>query len=189
MLIRVAADRWQPPGPAGIAANSPTVTFVMRILDHHGPPTERNASDAPGRARLCRGDKGQCPAVSLAGYARDDDPPGWPTAPTPLRSLPRVGISHSFLTDWSDGTGLWHAGRTPGRTLTCGYGLGRTVRTLSIDLGSKGHNGAVQPHEEGCFNEDAATAAARSAFEGFLQLAADFVGRGVHRALHDFGGT
>ena len=34
-------------------------------------------------------------------------------APTPLRSLPRAGISHSFLTDWPDGTGLWHLCRTP----------------------------------------------------------------------------
>ncbi len=34
-----------------------------------------------------------------------------------------------------------------------------------------------------------ATAAARLAFERFLQLAGDFVGRGLHRALHDFGGT
>ncbi len=34
-----------------------------------------------------------------------------------------------------------------------------------------------------------ATAAAPSAFKRFLQLAADFVGGGVHRALRDFGGT
>jgi len=34
-----------------------------------------------------------------------------------------------------------------------------------------------------------ATAAAPSAFKRFLQLAADFVGRGVHRALRDLGGT
>ena len=32
------------------------------------------------------------------------------------------------------------------------------------------------------------TAAARSALERFLQLAGDFVGRGLHGALHDFGG-
>jgi len=34
-----------------------------------------------------------------------------------------------------------------------------------------------------------ATAAAQSAFERFLQLPRDFVGRGLNRALHDFGGT
>ena len=34
-----------------------------------------------------------------------------------------------------------------------------------------------------------ATAAARSAFERFLQLAGESVGRGLHRALHDFDGT
>ncbi len=34
-----------------------------------------------------------------------------------------------------------------------------------------------------------AAAAASSAFERFLQLAGDLVGRGIHRALHDFGGT
>jgi hypothetical protein len=32
------------------------------------------------------------------------------------------------------------------------------------------------------------TAAAASALERFLQLAGDFVGRGLHRALHDLGG-
>jgi hypothetical protein len=31
-----------------------------------------------------------------------------------------------------------------------------------------------------------AAAAAPSAFERFLQLAGDFVGRGIHRALHDY---
>ena len=41
-------------------------------------------------------------------------------APTPLRSLPRVGISDSFLTDWPDGTGLWHLYRTPIRGATVG---------------------------------------------------------------------
>jgi len=41
-------------------------------------------------------------------------------APTPLRSLPRVGISDSILTDWPDGTGLWHLYRTPIRGATVG---------------------------------------------------------------------
>jgi hypothetical protein len=45
-----------------------------------------------------------------------------------------LGISHSFLTDGPDGTGLWHLCRTPGRTLTCDSGLRRTGRTDSIDL-------------------------------------------------------
>ena len=45
-----------------------------------------------------------------------------------------VGISHRFLTDWPDGTGLWQLYRTPGRTLTCGYGFRRAGRTRCIDL-------------------------------------------------------
>jgi len=44
------------------------------------------------------------------------------------------GISQHFLTDWPDGTGLWHLCRTSGRTLTCGYGFQRSHRTHSIDL-------------------------------------------------------
>src|SRR5260370_20224346 len=55
-------------------------------------------------------------------------------APTLLWSLPRVGISHSVLTDLMDGAGLWHLRRTPGRTLSCGYGLRRTGRTSGTDL-------------------------------------------------------
>jgi hypothetical protein len=45
-----------------------------------------------------------------------------------------VGISHRFLTDWPDGTGLWQLYRTLARTLTCGYGFRCTGRTRCIDL-------------------------------------------------------
>ena len=41
----------------------------------------------------------------------------------------RAGISHSFLTDWPDGAGLWHLCRTRFRMLTCGYGFRCTGRT------------------------------------------------------------
>jgi hypothetical protein len=50
------------------------------------------------------------------------------------RAYAKAGVSHSFLTDWPDGTGPWRLRWTPGRTLTGGYGLRRTGRTLSIDL-------------------------------------------------------
>jgi hypothetical protein len=57
-------------------------------------------------------------------------------APTPLRSLPRVGISDSFLTDWPDGTGLWHLYRTPirgDRRHACRHlPLPTTVRLLQV---------------------------------------------------------
>ena len=102
-----------------------------------GPPgswassvTTRTASPAPRRARTMLP-----PAQSPASPARRRS--CWPGSSATTGSPARctgIGISHSFLTDWSGGTGLSYTGRTPGRTLTCGYGLGRTVRTLSIDL-------------------------------------------------------
>jgi hypothetical protein len=46
----------------------------------------------------------------------------------------KAGISHSFLTDWPDGTGLRRLRRTPGRMLTCRYGFRRTDRTPSVAL-------------------------------------------------------
>ena len=46
----------------------------------------------------------------------------------------RGGVSHRFLTDWTDGTGLWRSFWTPSRTLTCSSGLQRTDRTPFIDL-------------------------------------------------------
>ena len=47
-------------------------------------------------------------------------------------------ISHTFLADWTGGTGLWRPFRTPGRTLTCDSGLRSTGRTGSIDLRARG---------------------------------------------------
>ena len=48
--------------------------------------------------------------------------------------LHRCGISHNFLTDWQDDTGLRRKYRTPGRMMTCGYGFQRTGWTHRIDL-------------------------------------------------------
>src|SRR6185437_14240834 len=48
--------------------------------------------------------------------------------------MAREGVSHSFLTDWTDGTGLWRLSRTASRTLTCDSGLRSAGRTGSIDL-------------------------------------------------------
>ena len=43
-------------------------------------------------------------------------------------------ISHNFLTDWWDDTGLRRKYWTPGRMMTCGFGFRHTGRTPSTDL-------------------------------------------------------
>ncbi len=46
----------------------------------------------------------------------------------------RAEISHHFLTDWLDDTGLRRQYWTPGETMTCVYGSRRTGWTHRIDL-------------------------------------------------------
>src|SRR5215467_7331148 len=68
---------------------------------------------------------------------RQSSTPGKQTVEGSRRVLGRwqqAGISHRFLTDWTDGTGLWRPFLTPSRTLTCDSGLRSTGRTGSIDL-------------------------------------------------------
>src|SRR5271165_3359438 len=77
--------------------------------------------DRPGKAGCTHGKlDGRPPVPAQARYAAEAPAPTRlepdPSSGRPARSasLPRVGISHRFLTDLPDDTGLWHLRRTPG---------------------------------------------------------------------------
>ena len=66
------------------------------------------------------------------GSSESDGAGATPQGPQPGWKVP--AISHSFLTDWIDGTGPGPPFRTPTRTLTCDSELRSPSRTDSIDL-------------------------------------------------------